>query len=484
LEPQVINWSGYFYHGIAMLSAVLKQQGHQTSLVHITQLPQRGDFIEKIRKDAPGLIGISTTSHMFALVKTLAAWLADSGIDVPTICGGIHPTIAPQKVIETKGIDMICQGEGEFPLIELCRGLENREDITGIKNLWIKQNGDIIKNPLRPVVEDLDSLPLPDRAIFAYPNLICERQGMGTFMASRGCPFDCTYCCNHLLRQIYGRESKPVRFRSVKNVIVEIQQVVKRYPFINRLVFDDDILFLNRKWSEEFAEMYSCEIQLPFECHARADITDQSVIDLLKKAGCFQVKFGIESGNEEIRKNVLKRRMTDQQIIKAFAMATKAGLLTKSYNMIGLPGDTPETIIEAIKLNASLKTDNLYFTIYQPYHGTRLGEFCREQNLLVSEELGPNFFSASSLQLKTITASQINMFRSYFRILTRYYQILQKLPAVVSRMAIKASDKTISLETTARILNMIYPLLRYLYQKLYVITPRHETWRKTSEPDS
>ena len=176
--------------------------------------------------------------------------------------------------------------------------------------------------------------------------------------------------------------------------------------------------------------------------------------------------------------------MTNQQIIKAFAMARKAGLLTKSYNMVGLPGDTPETILEAIKLNALIKTDNLYFTIFQPYHGTQLGEFCREQNLLALEDLGPNFFSASSLKLKSITASQITMFRDYFRILTRYYQLLQKLPAVVSRMAIKISDKVISLKLAARVLNFIYPPLRYLYQKLYVLTSRHETWRKTKNPDS
>ena len=237
LEPQVMDWSGYFYHGIAMLSAVLKKQGHQTSLIHITQPVQKSEFIDKIRKEAPELIGISTTSHMFALVKTLASWLDETGMNVPTICGGIHPTIAPEEVIGTNGIDMLCRGEGEFALIELCRSLENKGDISDIKNLWIKQNGAIIKNPLRPVVEDLDSLPLPDRTIFAYQDLLCERQGLGTFMASRGCPFDCAYCCNHLLRRIYGREGKPIRFRSVDNVIAEIQQVVKRFPFINRLVF-------------------------------------------------------------------------------------------------------------------------------------------------------------------------------------------------------------------------------------------------------
>ncbi|KPJ68686.1 hypothetical protein AMJ44_05740 [candidate division WOR-1 bacterium DG_54_3] len=481
LEPQVLDWAGHFYHGIAILSAVLKQQGHHTSLIHITQPVQKDDFIERIRKEASDLIGFSSTSHMFALVRTLASWLVEARLDVPTICGGIHPTIAPDEAIATEGIDMICRGEGEGLLVELCQRLEKREDISDIQNLWIERNGVIIKNPLRPVVEDLDTLPFADRSIFAYQDLLSERQGKGNFMASRGCPFECTYCCNHLLRNIYGREGKPIRFRSVDNLIAEIKQVVTEYPFINGLVFDDDILFLNRRWSEEFAERYSREINLPFECHTRADITDQAVIDLLKKAGCFQVKFGIESGNEEIRQNVLKRRMTNDQIKKAFAMARKAGMKTQSYNMVGLPGDTPETILEAIKLNALIKTDNLYFTIYQPYQGTKLGEHCKKQNLVASEDLGPNFFSSSTLKLKTVSSSQITMFRDYFRILTRYYQLLQKLPNVVSSFATKVSDKMVSLESTAKVLNLIYSPLWYLYQRHYVLrSSSHKTWPRAN----
>jgi radical SAM superfamily enzyme YgiQ (UPF0313 family) len=240
------------------------------------------------------------------------------------------------------------------------------------------------------------------------------------------------------------------------------------YPFINRLVFDDDILFLNQRWSEEFADKYSREIDLPFECHARADITDQTLIDLLKKAGCYLVKFGIESGNEEIRRNLLKRRMTNGQIKKAFALAKKAGMKTKSYNMVGLPFDTPRTILDAIKLNALIETDYLYITIYQPYHGTRLAKLCHAQNLLVTEALGEDFFSASTLKLKGISSSQITMFRDYFRIITRYYQFLRKLSPGVSRIATKISDKFFSRVTTSKVLNLLYPSLRYLYQKIII----------------
>ena len=472
IEPQIVNWQGYFYYGVAILSAVLRKKGHQTSLIHITQPVNQSDFIRDIKKQGPDLIGFSSTSHMYLYVKKLASYLVKAEIDVPTIYGGIHPTIAPDEAIQIEGIDMICRGEGEDAIVELCRKLEKDEDPSHIQNLWVKHGETLIKNPLRPLIGDLDDLPFADRDIFAYEKLFCESKGIGTFMASRGCPYDCAYCCNHLLRKIYNETEKPVRFRSVDNIIAEIRQALRPFPSINRLVFDDDILFLNRSWSEEFADKYRRKINLPFECHARADITDESTINLLKAAGCYLLKFGIESGNERIRKKVLLRQMNNTQIKKAFALAKRAGLQTKSYNMVGLPYDTPETILESIKLNAAIGVDHLYFTIYQNYQGTQLAQLCQELNLVDSTQLGPNFFSPSVLKLKSISADQILMFRNYFGLLTRYYQFIQKLPPRVAERIIALSDKIFTHVLPARLLNMIYPALRYIHQKFLISSTR------------
>jgi radical SAM superfamily enzyme YgiQ (UPF0313 family) len=466
LESQVENWTGYFYHGVAMLSAALKQDGHLTSLIHIVRPMDKDEFISRIRSDDPGLIGFSSSSHMFPIVRELLSWLAEAGIEAPTICGGIHPTLAPEKAIAPERIDMICRGEGEGALAELCRRMEKEEDISDIKNLWIKTDGGIIKNPLGPVVEDLDTLPAPDRSIFDYENLISERNGTGTFMASRGCSFECTYCCNHTLKRLYDRNGNQIRFRSVDHVIDEIKQVVEKYPFIKRLVFDDDILFLYRKWARAFTEKYSREINLPFECHGRADITDQEVVDLLETAGCAELKLGLESGNEEIRRQILNRPMTNQQIKNAFGLAKKAGLATKSYNIVGSPNDTPVTILDTIKLNAEIGPDKLYYTICQPYDGTRLAEICEQQNLVTSGDLGPDFFSSSVLQLKTVSSAQVTMFRDYFLILVRYYQLLLEFPPTIANGLIRFSDRVFSNELVARALNGIKRPLRRGYQRL------------------
>lgn len=463
------DWTGYFYHGIGSLSAVLKHAGHTTSLVHITQPIGKEEFIQRIRREAPDLIGFSSTSHMFPLVKNFASWLAEEKIAIPTICGGIHPAIAPEETIRIEGLDMICRGEGESPLLELCGKLERNEDVSTIQNLWIKRNGTVIKNPLRPLLEDLDTLPVPDRSIFNYQELYSEREGRGSFLVGRGCPYNCTYCCNHLLRKIYGSEGKPIRFRGVDSVIAEIKSILAAYPFIKTLIFDDDILFLNKGWSEKFAERYSKEVGLPFACNARANLVDRRMVELLRKAGCYHVKFGLESGNEHICNNVLNRQLTNAHIKTAFALCKEAGLLTESFNMVGIPTETPSAILDTIKLNAAVGVDTLQVTIYQPYPGTKLAELCHEQYSVEARDLASDFFSPSILKLNTLSSAQTLMFRDYFKVLVQYYKMLQKLPRAVSGLLVKLSDAILSLKITSRILNIIYIPLNYVYRRSLVL---------------
>jgi radical SAM superfamily enzyme YgiQ (UPF0313 family) len=256
---------------------------------------------------------------------------------------------------------------------------------------------------------------------------------------------------------------------------------VENYTFIKALIFEDDILFLNRKWSEKFAEKYSREIKVPFECHAKADITDEAVVNLLKKAGCAHIKFGVESGNDEIRHKVLNRHMTNEQIKKTFAICKKAGLITHSYNMVGIPYETPSTILDTIKLNATIAANKMQVFIYQPYHGTKLAELCKEQVFLESKDLGPDFFSPSILKSNTVSSSQVLMFREYFRVLTRYYQLLQKLPSGISEIFIKFSDKILSFDRTSKVLNLIYLPLNYFYKRLFFLRFKVKfVWRKVN----
>ena len=472
------DWGGYFYVGVGLLSAVLKQDGHETALFHIRDRIPESEFVARVEAERPDLIAYSSTSHMFPLVKAFSAWLVKAGVQVPSVCGGIHATIAPEEVIATPGVDIVCRGEGEEALRELCAAMRDGHDVGNIRNLWIKRGDGVEKNPLRPLIQDLDRLPFPDRSIFDYANLYAEREGRGSFMVARGCPYGCTYCCNHLVRKIYNDSSGKIRYRSVDHVLTEIKQVIQQYPFITRLIFDDDILFLNRRWAEEFSGRYPVEVGLPFGCNARANLVDPGMVELLKRAGCYLIKFGIESGSETIVNEVLQRHLTNDDIRRAFSLSRQAGFITESFNMIGIPYETPARILETIKLNAQVGVDQMQVTIYQPYQGTALAELCRERGFLRDpdrKDLETDFFSPSEVQLDTVTRAQTMMFRNYFKIMVRCYQFLCRRSSLSG--AIRILDRILQQPTTASILNFCYSPLNYVFRKAQLLRTKLTVWR-------
>jgi radical SAM superfamily enzyme YgiQ (UPF0313 family) len=268
------------------------------------------------------------------------------------------------------------------------------------------------------------------------------------------------------LRKIYESQDKSIHFRSVDKVIAEIKDVLDHYPFIRTLNFDDDILFLNKKWAEDFAEKYSRQIDLPFSCNTRANLTDKNTVNLLKKAGCYHIKFGVESGNEHILNKVLNRQMTNAHIKKSFGLCKQAGLITESFNMVGIPYEKPSCILDTIKLNASIAVDKMHVAIYQPYQGTKLGDLCWKKGFIASEDLKSDLYSQSVLKLDTISPSQIFMFRNYFKVLVRYYQLLQKLPNRMSKISIRISDRILSSGFAAITLNTVYIPLNDIFRRI------------------
>ncbi|MDD5448788.1 MAG: radical SAM protein [Actinomycetota bacterium] len=375
---------GRIYLGIAYLSAVLKLHGHETSLLHLVAPPEREWLTEMVKKENPDIIGFSSTTHNFRHVQKWAEWLKED-VGVPTICGGVHPTIAPEEVVETPGIDFACRGEAEETLLEFCEKLESSKDPSGVGGIWLKRNGEIIRNPTRPLLTDLDSLPFPDRDIF-NPALFCAEQlPRGTVMASRGCPYRCAYCSNHAQRNTYPNPKDYVRYRSPENVVEEIVELISGDPRIEYIRFDDDILNPNPQWLEELSALYRKRVNMPFICNSRANYMDKKTAQTLAEMGCTVVCMGIESGNEWLRKNVLKRRMSDETITRAFRETQEAGLKTVSTNMVGLPLEEAQMILDTIKLNASCRPDTIQVSNFVPYPSTDLFELCKEKGLIPHE---------------------------------------------------------------------------------------------------
>ena len=272
---------GPFHIGLAYISAVLKENGHETKLIHIsdvtTTLPT--DALPKIHKTItewqPDLIAYGATTNMFPYVCRISKELKKHSIT--QVLGGVHATLDPENALKESLVDYVIVGEGEYPLLEIC---EREKGIKGIKNLVYFEEGEIKRNPLRPLI-DVNTLPFPDWDLFDYRNCYDGNLKRLAVYLSRGCPYKCSYCCNHALASIYKGLGNYVRFPSPSKAIAIIKDGLNKFPELEYVDFWDDNLPLRQKWFEEFCLKYNEEINLPSVCFARADHLTEYNIKLL-----------------------------------------------------------------------------------------------------------------------------------------------------------------------------------------------------------
>lgn len=413
---------------IMCISVVLKKEKNIVDIFEFTPFRHNflGDrfkkikkaFYEKVKAFQPQLIGFSSATPDYGISVELAKLAKEIKEDTKVIFGGMHPTVDPEGTIREKAIDFICIGEGEEAIVELARGLENKGDVTYIKNIWAKAEGKIYKNTLRPLIQDLDSLPFPDRDILD-PNYMHHPFIGANFITSRGCPFPCSYCQNRYLMKIYKNKGKFVRYRSIDNVIEEIKITVDKFK-IKRVTFSDEMLTLNKKRVLDFCKIYEKKIKIPFVCQTRPSHFDKEMAEALKEAGCVHVTMGIESGNDKLRNEVLNRNIERDKIIKAFAIAKEYGIATASFNMIGIPGETEKTIWDTVNINRDIQPEYMCITIFMPFRGTQLGELC-EKNKWIIKELydSTSYYFETVLELPTISRNKLFSYKMVFDLLVR-----------------------------------------------------------------
>lgn len=396
--------------GISLISAILKNAGHQTLLFEPVSFSKEA-FLSKIDEANPDLVGFSVTTHQFQYALKYAQLLKQVR-NIPTVFGGFHPTLAPEDAISNPSVYIICRGEGELAVPALVNALAEGKDYSKIPNLWIKtKSGQIIKNSLSKLIEDLDSLPFADRE-FVHQEEILRNNGYRLDMAiGRGCPYSCPYCCNSALREIYQDNGKFIRLRSVDNVLAELNAILKRYT-VKEIHFQDDMFLLNKEWLKEFADKYSQNYHIPFHISARVEHITEEATELLKKANCISVTIGVESGNEWLRETVLNKKISNQDILKARWLLKKAGIKICSLNMIGVPEETPAMVQETIEFNKKLDPDWLACSIFSPYPGTHLYQLCQANGFLKKDFTNfsssyLNEESASILNLPTISKKEI-----------------------------------------------------------------------------
>lgn len=384
------------YIGIMYLASLLKSKGNEVE-VFIGGNDKR--LVNEVVEYNPHIVGFSCTTGIHEMALGIARAIKSS-IKTIAVFGGPHPTFFPE-VIEEGGVDIVCMGEGEGALLDLANAIDNKTEIKNILNCWIKQGSQIIKNDVRPLIENLDSLSFPDRHIY-YRKYPFMNRSQKIFIAGRGCPYKCTYCFNESLQNLYMDKGKYVRLRSVKNVISEIEETHKRYG-IRTVYMIDDTFILNKAWLFEFLETYKQKIDLPFICLVRADLINEEIVKRLKSANCHSVFFGIESGDEALRNSILNKKITDQQIINTAALFKKHKIKFRTYNMLGIPGENIEKALKTVDLNIRIKTDYPWCSILQPYPKTVIREKAIKMGILKDEnslKFSKYFFKKSILNFR------------------------------------------------------------------------------------
>jgi anaerobic magnesium-protoporphyrin IX monomethyl ester cyclase len=404
--------------GIANLSGILKANGHQTELLLVSHTP---DLMGAIKAYDPGIIAFSALTGVHHSLEQLAVEIKQH-FNIPIIVGGPHPTYSPD-MINGPGIDIICRGEGELAMLELAEAMEHDRDVTKIRNLHVKtRNGTIHRNEIRPAAT-LDDLPFPDRELY-YKYRFLRDMPMKRFISSMGCPYPCTFCHEPVIRNLYRTETKSdyLRRKSVARAVAEIKYIKDRYP-LNHVHFSDDLFFIRNsyKWLEEFAEVYAREIAIPFNCNIRYDSINQHAADLLEKAHCYGAAVGLESGNQEIREVVIRKRSKNEHIVEGARLLREKGIKVLTTNMIGLPGETLDNALETVQLNMVLKSNYVRANTFLLFPGLPLVEYARQNGFVDKDfDIDKQVAESQEITLKTPYAKEFRNIASLFWLMVKF----------------------------------------------------------------
>lgn len=384
--------------GIAYLSAIAGEFGHERYLCIL----HNQDITKRIQEVKPDVIAYSLNSceadEVFEVHRQL---VKPTGIF--SIMGGPHPTFYPES-FEKSGVDAYCIGEGELVFANVLRTLSKGGNIDTLNGIKTKTKS----NPLEGLAY-LDSLPMPDRDLILGSTFLAGFPRK-TFLTSRGCPYSCAYCFNPTLRDMYRGNGTWMRRFSVDRVIREITDVRSKYR-LNFVKFDDDNFALGGTgWLEEFSYKYRKEVGLPFNCLLRLENATDAVLRPLKNAGCHSITTSIDSSNEQIRKEILRRNIRivhNEELAEALLRIKEYGIHVFVNYITGVPTATAEDELNSIKMNQAGKITYANYTTLTPFHGTAIWNYCNSRGLynntnIPQSLMKPTLLAGFTLQEKRV----------------------------------------------------------------------------------
>ncbi len=410
--------------GVLYLSAFCKKHNHEIYAVENNFLKIQSKM-EAVKADIIAVSALTPSfPYLFETVKQLKA-----RYNVSVVFGGPHATFFPD-IIKNKEIDFLFVGEAEEAFVEFLNALRKGRPVVDIRNLVFRKNdnGLIQQNPLRPLIGDLDTLPFPDRELLCeYPQFY--NADVRSIMASRGCPYRCSYCYNNQYQQMYKGLGKLLRVRSTENIIEECVELKNVYR-AKMIHFFDDIFPFQPEWVEDFAEQYKKKVSLPFLTNTSFNVCTEHYVSSLSRAGCKTLLVGVETGNEALREKVLLRKMSNKMMIEKANLIHRYGIKIYTQNLIGIPYGSLAHDIETIQLNIKLKADFTGAYFCQPYPNTVIECMAKDAGLLdESFSLRRSFYYSTPLRLKDKMA--VERLRPVFSVIVNSPFLFRMIPLIL-----------------------------------------------------
>ena len=400
-------------------------QVKKTDFADLGIVPEEGDvvedFVKLVESYRPDLIGLSSIEVTHPLGRRLLA--AVSHANIPTIVGGPYATFAPDIVIREQGVHMVCVGEGEEPLVDLCNKMRAGEDTSSIANIWLKRDGKIIRNPIRAPI-DLTKLPDQDWEVYDKRRFWKPMGGKisvtGTFEMNRGCPYACTFCINSGYDELYGALGGYYREQDVDRLVDEMAAKKEAYELTYVYLVAESFLTTTRVRIERFGKLFKDKVGLPFWVEARPESITPDKVAMLSDIGCEGISVGVESGNFHLRKDVLGRNVTDKTIIKAFDILRNSGIRVSANNIIGFPTETREMIFDTIKLDREIQPDGVMVSYFSPYKGATLRSMCESQGYIKDETIAEDYRLGPTMNMPQMSGKELSGIHRTFPLYVKY----------------------------------------------------------------
>lgn len=425
--------------GLAQLASYLEKKNVQIKILDANAesiyFPEIYNRLKKTKPD-PVFIGITATTSIIDKALEVACLCKDVFPNTKIILGGVHPSILPEEVLNNKSVDYVIRGEGEETLWELISGKEKAE----ILGLSYKNNGNIRHNPERPIIENLDELPLPAYHLLPiekyHPALGSYKQlpGIG-IISTRGCPGRCTFCLGQYL-------GKRIRMNSAKRIIEQIKLLQKEYG-IKEISFYDDTFTVFKNNVIEFCELLIKErINITWSCFSRVDFVDKDILLLMKRAGCHQMCYGVESRSEQILQNI-KKNISFEKTKNAIELTKDVGIETRATFMLGSPGETKLTMIQTINYAIELEPDIAVFNITTPYPGTEMYAWALDKGYLKTRNWSNYDLSQPVMDLPTLNSEDVTKYyqKAYLKFYGRWGYLFRKFLNIKNLTNLKSSFK-------------------------------------------